>query len=128
MGQAAALKLEDTQFLLEQWGKWVLSGGVASIGYPCIQPFRQLLGSSVKSLSITDEQALRIDATLAKLKKRDYEMGRVVITYYLSGTPVTKLADLLDMPLAKTRTLLQSGIAWIDAALEFNTPDYQKAV
>lgn len=123
MAQTATLKLTDTQFLLEQWAKWVLSGGVASIGYPSIQPFRQLLGSSVKGITITDDEALLIDATVARLKKRDPEMGKIVVTYYLSsagGMGVVKLAQHLKMPEKRVRILLEAGTAWVDGALDLN--------
>jgi|GEM_PF-2316847 len=128
MGQTANLKLQDTQFLLEQWARWVHTSSFAVLSYPSIEPFRRLLGTTVKSAAISDAEAGIIDATIAKLKMRDKEMAKVVIYYYLSNNNLSYVVANLNISLNKARQLVEGGTSWIDAALQFTHPKYQKAV
>lgn len=128
MGQTTTMKLEDTQFLLEQWARWVHTSSFACLSYPSIEPFRRLLGTTVKSAAISDAEAGIVDATIAKLKMRDAEMAKVVIYYYLSNSNMSYVVDKLNISLNKARILVEAGTSWIDAALEFTHPRYKKAV
>lgn len=120
MRQLAVSSIQDTQELLTEWARWVLSYGYGFLGYPSVQSFRRLAGSSVRSALITDEEASKVDSLVAKLKQRDPEMGKAVISYYLSGCNRAFVARVHGWPAQRTRVLIDAGTAWLDAALDLS--------
>lgn len=105
---------------LEQWANWVKIGGNSS-GY------KSLLGSlllkqSMRRLNccITDDQAVHIDAQLAELKKRCPETASATIAYFLWECNTSAVAKKLDINRNKASALINSGIAWMDARIDFD--------
>lgn len=106
-----------TDWLLGQWARWSFIGAGGASGYPSATPFRRLLGSSVPSATITDEEAQHIDRIMAQLKQRHPDTAKALKTYYRNGCNASKAADKLGINRRKLDLLTKQGIMWIDAAL-----------
>ncbi|VVO30588.1 antiterminator Q family protein [Pseudomonas fluorescens] len=113
--------LGDTEYLLEQWGWWRMTG----MGVPrYVSPLLALMRDNVPSVSasegfvITDDHALVVDGAVARLTKRNQQMGDFIWYYYGAKWPMLRLAKKHDMSEAKARELVRSGVAWIDGVLE----------
>ncbi|MBV4519689.1 antitermination protein Q [Pseudomonas sp. SWRI74] len=113
--------LGDTEWLLEQWGFWRMDGmGVpryVSPLYALIRDNTQCHGE-VKEYSVTDDLALVLDGAVARLTKRDQQMGNFIWLYFGAKWPALRIARENDMGEAKAREVIKAGIAWIDSALE----------
>ena len=107
----------DTRWLLEQWARWSNVNPGLSLAYPNATPFRRLLGTTVPSALISDEEAEMVDRAVAKLLCRHPQMGKVVALYYLSGCNVSWVAKAMGIYRQKANELLQSGTAWLDGVL-----------
>ena len=67
---------------------------------------------------IGDDEAIVIDIVVARLTKRDLEMGKVLTLYYYSGSNLSLVARVLGIGRNRANVLVQAGTAWIDAKLE----------
>lgn len=113
--------LGDTEYMLEQWGLWRMDGR----GMPTYTSTLQTLmrdqipqTSSSKSYCITDELACLVDGAVARLTKRDQQMGDFIWMYFGAKWPMLRLGRHYGMSEAKARELVRSGVAWIDCAIE----------
>lgn len=109
--------VDDTEFMLEQWARWALVNPGVSLGYPNLTTFRRLLGSTVSTPLISDEEAGKIDQAVADLVQRDNEMAAALITFYFSNGNLRRSAEILGTTREKLRMLVKTGEAWIDARL-----------
>ena len=109
--------VDDTEFMLEQWARWALVNPGVSLGYPNLTTFRRLLGSTVSTPLISDEEAGKIDQAVADLVQRDNEMATAMIIFFFSGSNLSYVAKHLKKHRTVTRCLVKAGIAWIDARL-----------
>ncbi|EOZ4726305.1 antitermination protein Q [Pseudomonas aeruginosa] len=115
--------LGDTEYLLEQWGWWRMDG----MGIPGYVSQRAIVMSSATSMGnlkayrITDDFAVMVDSALARLTARDQQMGDFVWLYYGAKWPANRVGREAGggMSEREARQLIKSGVAWIDAALEF---------
>lgn len=106
--------LADTQQRLREWGQWVRSGGIDN-GYNRVQ---LVAGGSVRSALCNDEDALQVDQAVARLKRRDRLMGRVLVMAYLGQYSREQIAREAGAgSREKVRYLLGGAEAWIDCAL-----------
>src|SRR5690554_3242473 len=106
--------LSDTQQRLAAWGHWVRAGGVA-LGCHGVQ---LAVGSSVALPVCADDDALSVDRAVARLKKRDRDMGWIVAMAYLSQYSLTRIAKEAGVgSRERARYLLGGAEAWIDAIL-----------
>ncbi|QXH63799.1 antitermination protein Q [Pseudomonas azerbaijanorientalis] len=111
--------LGDTEYLLEQWGWWRMDGrGVPSYASPMLALMRDAMPSPAKSYCITDELACVVDAALARLCKRDQQMGDVVWLYFGAKWPAIRVGRFHQVSEGKARELMKAGVAWIDCVLE----------
>lgn len=117
----AGKALGDTEWLLEQWGWWRMDG----MGVPrYISPMHALMRDNVhtttdmQSYCITDDRALLVDSAVARLSKRDQQMGDFIWLYYGAKWPALRVGRENHMSEAKARELIKAGVAWIDASLE----------
>lgn len=111
--------LGDTEYMLEQWGWWRMDGqGVPSYVSPSLAIMRDMVPSASKSYVITDELALTVDGALARLCRRDAQMGDMVWLYYGSKWPAVKVGRHYKVSEMKARELIKAGVAWIDCAIE----------
>lgn len=112
--------LGDTEYMLEQWGLWRMSG----MGVPrYVSPMLVLMRDNVQqsgglSFCITDEMAMRVDGCVAKLAQRDMQMGDFVWLYFGAKWPAMRIGREYGMSEAKARELVKAGVAWIDGRLE----------
>ncbi|MDM9555927.1 MULTISPECIES: antiterminator Q family protein [Pseudomonas] len=111
--------LGDTEYLLEQWGWWRMDGmGVP--GYvsqmAAVMSQRNPI-STTRSYTIKDEVAELVDGVLAKLIKRDQQMGDFVWFYFGAKWPANRIGRENGMSERKAWELIKAGVAWIDGAL-----------
>lgn len=113
--------LGDTEWLLEQWGWWRMDG----MGVPrYVSPMHALMRDNVpsvggiKNYSLTDDLALQIDGAVARLTKRDRQMGDFIWLYFGAKWPALRIGRENGLSEAKARELIRTGVAWVDAALE----------
>lgn len=113
--------LGDTEYLLEQWGWWRMDG----MGAPrCISPMHALMRDNVASKTdvqaycITDDRALLVDSAVARLTRRDQQMGDFIWLYFGAKWPALRIGRENGIGEAKARELIKAGVAWIDASLE----------
>ncbi|MEA5670450.1 antiterminator Q family protein [Pseudomonas sp. MH2] len=111
--------LGDTEYLLEQWGWWRMDGmGVP--GYvsqmAAVMSLRNPM-STTKSYTIKDEVAELVDSALAKLIKRNQQMGDFVWFYFGAKWPANRIGRENGMSERKAWELIKAGVAWLDGAL-----------
>lgn len=108
--------LGDTEWLLEQWGSWRMDG----MGVPrYVSPSVGLAATSGGvEYTLTDDAALAIDAAVAKLTKRNQQMGDFVWLYYGAKWTSVRIGEDNKMAERKAREIIKSGVAWVDSALE----------
>lgn len=106
--------LSETQQRLDAWGHWVRAGGV-KLGY---QGVKLAVGGTVSMPVCSDEQAVEVDRAVARLKRRDSDMGQVLVMAYLGQYSLTRIARESGLgSREKARYLLGSAEAWVDAVL-----------
>lgn len=112
--------LGDTEYLLEQWGWWRMDGqGIP--GHVSQMATLMSLANPVKAAKayrITDEVAAMVDQALARLIRRDQQMGDFVWYYFGAKWPANRIGRENEMSEREVRQLIKSGVAWIDASLE----------
>ncbi|CCN38216.1 putative Phage antitermination Q-like [Vibrio nigripulchritudo SFn27] len=114
----AELITHNTPWLLEQWGRWARVNSDLTVGYPSITSFTKLLGSTLPSPLINDDDAMLVDSAVARLNRRDEEMGQAVVLFYTGGSNVSQVARWLDIDRRRADVLVKSGTAWVDAAID----------
>ena len=111
--------LGDTEYMLEQWGWWRMDGmGVPAYVSPAYAIMRDMLPSASKSYSITDDLALIVDGALARLCRRDVQMGDMVWLYYGAKWPAMRVGRHYGVSEMKARELIKAGVAWIDCVID----------
>ncbi len=111
--------LGDTENMLEQWGYWRMDGmGVPSYASPAWALMRDVMPSASKSYTITDELACAVDSAVAKLSRRDQQMGDMIWLYYGAKWPAIRVGKHYGVSEMKARELIKAGVAWIDCVLE----------
>lgn len=92
--------------------------GIPSYASPMLALMRDAMPSPAKSYCITDELACVVDAALARLCKRDQQMGDIVWLYFGAKWPAVRVGKYHQVSEGKARELMKAGVAWIDCALE----------
>lgn len=113
--------LGDTEYLLEQWGWWRMSGmGVPRYVSPLYALIRDNTAGEggVAEFVITDDVALVVDGAVARLNTRDPQMGGFVWMYFGMKWPALRIGRGTKMGEAKAREIIKAGVAWIDCAIE----------
>lgn len=113
--------LGDTEWLLEQWGWWRMDG----MGVPrYVSPLHALIRDNnageggVREYSLTDDAALVIDGTVARLTRRDQQMGDFIWSYFGAKRTYAQIGRESGMGERKAQEIVKAGVAWVDAALE----------
>lgn len=104
---------KSTEYLLEQWVRWSLSQA-DRLSFPHMAPYARAprLGCSA---DIGDDEAMMIDSIVARLLKRDREMGNVTLDYYFGGCNISAIARRYRISRARVDVLVRAGTAWVDA-------------
>lgn len=74
--------------------------------------------ASTKAYSITDDVAELVDGVLARLMKRDPQMGDFVWFYFGAKWPANRIGRENQVSERKAFELIKAGVAWIDGALQ----------
>ncbi|WP_426214720.1 antiterminator Q family protein [Pseudomonas sp. DWRC2-2] len=117
----AGRPLGDTEYLLEQWGWWRMDGmGVSGYTSPTLALMRQAVAQVTvcKNYCITDDWALAIDNAMARLSRRDQQMGDVLWLYYGQKWPMLRVGKHFGISEGKARELTRAGTAWVDCAID----------
>lgn len=117
----AGRPLGDTEYLLEQWGWWRMDGkGVSGYTSPTLALMRQAGAqiSASKNYCITDDWGLIIDSAVARLSRRDQQMGDIIWLYYAAKWPMIRVGKHYGISEGKARELARGGVAWIDCAID----------
>lgn len=70
-----------------------------------------------KSYCISDDWALAIDESVARLSSRDQQMGDVIWLYFGAKWPMVRVGKQYGISEGKARELVRAGTAWIDCAI-----------
>ncbi|MGN9464400.1 antiterminator Q family protein [Pseudomonas syringae] len=113
-------RLGDTEYLLEQWGWWRMDG----MGVPrYMSQLHALIRDNTpceggrNEYVIVDDVALVVDGAVARLIKRDEQMGLFVWLYFGANWPALRIARHYGIGEAKARQIIKAGVAWIDGSL-----------
>lgn len=112
--------LGDTEYLLEQWGSWRMSGmgvpryvsqlaSVIAQANPCDDQL---------SYVITDDAAMVVDSIIARLIKRNQQMGEFIWWYFGAKWTMVRIGEAHKMSERSAREVVRQGVAWVDSALE----------
>lgn len=105
--------LGDTEYMLEQWGNWRKDGmGVPRQATANTCPFQD------SNYCITDDLAIAVDGAVARLTKREKQLGEFIWFYFGDKWPALRIGREHGMGEAKARELIKAGVGWIDCALE----------
>lgn len=107
----------SVQWLLVSWAHWRKTSAWDAKGYPHQTPFRALLGGSISSVMIDDEQAEKVDKAVCRVVERCHDMGEVLVLYYLEGKTVSWIARRVKKSSERTRRLLAQGETAVDYIL-----------
>lgn len=111
--------LGDTEYMLEQWGWWRMDGmGIPSYASPMMAIMREVMPATSKSYVITDELAGVVDGAVARLCKRDQQMGDMLWLYYGAKWAAVRVGRQYGISEGKARELIKAGVAWVDCVLE----------
>ncbi|NMZ98079.1 antitermination protein Q [Pseudomonas lundensis] len=120
----AGRPLGDTEYLLEQWGCWRMDGAGA-LGYtsPTLALMRQVQPQiqAHRNYAITDEWAIAVDGAVARLTRRDQQMGDMVWLYFGSKWPMARVGKHYGVSEGKARELVRAGVAWVDCVVSQDT-------
>lgn len=103
--------LEDTKARLTDWGQWVRSGG-SMTGYSAVN-----LMAPSGGCDVPDDEALMVDRAVAALKKREPDLGKALVNYYVRRWNYAVLGLELRVNREKARVMVMTGEAWVDSRL-----------
>lgn len=106
---------EDTEFLLAQWALWSRVNPGLTRGYPQRSPFAA--PSVPDDLTISDAQAMKIDAAVSLLLQRDRVIGKAMTLYFFYRQNTSKVARRMRTSRRNADKWIAAGIAWVDGAL-----------
>ncbi len=107
--------LGDTEWLLEQWGSWRMDGmGVPRYVSPSIMAAASGGGCQY---TLTDDEALVIDSAVAKLSKRNQQMGDFVWLYFGSKWTMVRLGESAGISERTAREIVKGGVGFVDGYL-----------
>lgn len=108
--------MRDIQLILELWGTW--SRHKLEMDYASIAAgFKGLLPQNANALSCTDDDALKIDACVGKLKQKRPDEYQTLCDYYIKKISKRQLAKLKKCDEKLIRIKLQLAEGFIDGCL-----------
>ena len=93
--------------------------GIPNYTSPTLALMRQAAAQPIagKNYCITDDWAVAIDSAVARLARRDQQMGDVLWLYYGAKWPMVRVGKHYGISEGKARELARAGAAWIDCAV-----------
>lgn len=101
---------DEAHTLLEEWGKW--SRGLGVKGWGDQIPTSRLLGSTVESAKITDDDALQVERAVNGLRTTDPDAWVVAKAHFKRGLPLHHR----DFPFGRVKGERLRGVV-IDAVI-----------
>ncbi len=111
--------LSDTEMRLKAWGRSARAHRIENYSTPLQVLISQNASSSPSCPGISDDEFLKIDGAVARLKFRSPEMGKAIFLYFVVDFSERELAKQLGVGREKAKVYLSSGISWIDSRLEY---------
>ncbi|MGV3345289.1 antiterminator Q family protein [Enterobacteriaceae bacterium LUAb1] len=114
--------MRNIQFVLERWGDW--SRQRLEMDYSTVAAgFKHLLSSVPNKVHCSDEDAMRIDQCVGKLKQRRPDDYALLHEHYVKGIPKRALARKMKLSEGMIRIKFQMAEGFIDGCLAMqNTP------
>lgn len=111
----------DAEYMLTQWGLWVRVGaGVPGYVSPCLAMMRdnvQMAG--VLTPNITEDDALAIDAIVARMRRSRYsEAADCLMLYYGSNRTIQGLAKAIGISRTTAVERLNAGRVYVQAMID----------
>lgn len=107
--------LGDTEWLLEQWGSWRMDGmGVPRYVSPSYGS--AAVGGGME-YTLTDDEALIIDGAVAKLIRRNQQMGDFVWLYFGAKWTMVRIGESAKISERSAREIIKGGVGFIDGYL-----------
>ncbi len=73
---------DDIDQVLRDYFAWAAAGDPSEIGYPHTDTVRRLLGSGVRALGMSDEEAIVVDFAMGQLKRHNEDAFNVLCRVY----------------------------------------------
>ncbi|MDT4832706.1 hypothetical protein FQZ97_662720 [compost metagenome] len=124
--EGEVMKIEATEFLMEQYGLWVWSAnGVPRCSSPLLalmlrNPANQKRFSSAVPL-ISDDRALMVDSFLAGLVKEDPEAVKSMTLYFVHGLTYREVGQQMGKSYSDARMLVRAGLSAISACFHMQS-------
>ena len=93
-------------------------------GYPTIEPFERLRGSTVPEPLVTDSQAMYVDALVADLSLAYPREAEALALTHVDGLPLTKVAARLRCARTRSHELLRAATMWIEGRMAADPPTW----
>ena len=117
-GKSAMLDdIKTIEYYLKQWGIWAYEARGLSVNYPSINAIERLRAKHPGGCSITDDEALQIDAAIAILCKTRPAEGDALAQYYLSKDSYRALARKMKKHPKAVSDLVNGGRMFIEGYL-----------
>ncbi|VVP61754.1 hypothetical protein PS870_06435 [Pseudomonas fluorescens] len=107
--------LGDTEWLLEQWGSW-RSDGMGAPRYVSPSYGSAAVGGGME-YTLTDDEALVIDGAVAKLIRRNQQMGDFVWLYFGAKWTMVRIGESARISERSAREIIKGGVGFIDGYL-----------
>lgn len=106
-------------FILEQWAAWVREGNGSGYTSPAYALMRDNSGGTVSAARICDEDALRVDAAVCVLRRRNKAQAHAIELWYLGRCKShSDLAERLQCGRGPAADLLRGGESFIEGYYE----------
>lgn len=115
--------IRDTEWLLQQWGRWAYSRRGLPLDYPGITAFTRLRGNSLPEPNISDTEGLQVDRAVCGLLDAHPAEGEAVALYFLVTPSYRGVGKLLRDEHGRpvhhrvVGDMVRGGLMWIDATL-----------
>lgn len=112
------------QWYLNEWGRWARSEpfGPSSLRCPMSRWCHKKTPS--KTTSISEDEALKVDVIVARLKKCDSLAGRAVKHFYVGRVDSTSLSGRLGVNQKRAISSLETGERYVAAMLDIKTKEF----
>jgi|GEM_PF-2080308 len=112
--------LADTVERLEGWARWMRSHKLSSNCSSLYVLMKESMGGVVSMELPDDEEALLIDAAVARLKCRDRELFDVLWKYFIEGLSYLEIAEQMSCGRSRVKVLRDTAIMWVDGRLDIS--------
>jgi DNA-directed RNA polymerase specialized sigma24 family protein len=112
--------MSSTEHKIVAWAEWSRSQNpIKALDYksPALALMRQNMGAGIPMLQISDDEALRIEAAIVRLKACMPDLHEVLIMYFLYGRSQQAIAKRVGTCRQEINFRIQKAVVWIDGHL-----------